>query len=475
MRRSASAALLAFAGCGQIFGLDSPELRDAPAPSVTGRLYVRYPHHNADHEVIVDEAALPVTRVYAVLSDGTSSELVVDATGHFAFETHEDDEPYRLQIYSPLFPMLELQHDARKLDLPFHRFVRPDAVIAEPGTQLTYSIVDPIPSGAAHSVISTGQWMTAGAASGAASPFKINWDFPNVGTASGDPPTLISARAGDLIYFTESLADPEAYRIARYRVDEIEMQNAGNTSISGGMVAVTFNRCARLDIAFGTELARQGTAGYTGVSYGTWSLSSYPSLDVGTMYAPSIANARTSVTTDFALDFAYGNPFTGTPVLLAAMARARTSSFMTYVGAGTTAMVPVQADCTVATRIQPDVTLPSAITLDGAVLDVDGKQLVIDRTRPLDLTWTRRGNGRSHRTAVSLREVSETDPIGTVVATWITTGGAVRIDPVVLDIGKSYAFFVAEQLGYPNATSGDMKPAMPHVDGYMLSSTFIAN
>jgi hypothetical protein len=475
MTRCAAAALLTLAGCSQIFGLDSPDQAvDAALPTVSGRLYVRYPHHNSTFQVIVDEAELPLARVDVVLSDGRTSQVAVDATGHFSFHTSFDGERYALRIQSPLYPTLELQHDARSIDLVQIRTVRPDAPLAQAGTQITYTTNETYPASSFLDIVSTGQWMS-GYTSSSASPYKFDW---TQAAAYRDEPTLVSSRAFDRMFVVVMAREPNGgVRADRYRVDDVDMADGANTTISGSTLPVDRNRCVRLELPLATEAARQASAAYTGQALGGWSLYSYPSTDLGVTTGAMIASDGSDASADVAVDHLYGNPFGGQPVVRMYVVRLRPitmpngTSYLTF---GSTYLVPAQLDCQQRTTVVPDVALPSNIMLDGTPLDVDFQKVVVDRNRRLELTWTRRGNGRSHRTYVALFEATDGLP-SREVANWITTNGGVRIDPAVLVTGTSYLFSIREQLGYPNAASGDMTPAMPYAEGFMYSNPFVAN
>src|SRR5688572_30346219 len=162
MKTSVIAALLALAGCRQVFGLDSPDLEDridAPGPRVVGRYFARHLHNDADGDAVIDEYVFPTLQAEASLSDGRTTPITVQSDGSFSFPINTAGERYAVRFRAGTSAPIEYQEDAAELYLARFKFVHPDAVVAAVGTRLSYRVPDAAVMNTSVLVHSTGQWM----------------------------------------------------------------------------------------------------------------------------------------------------------------------------------------------------------------------------------------------------------------------------------------------------------------------------
>jgi hypothetical protein len=470
------ALAVALAGCVQVFDLDPPTLDQDTAPqTVTGRFYAKYPHFNTVRQTVIDDFVIPFTQAELRFADGVRMPLSVAADGGVEFQ-RAGREPYSVRFITSDYPPFEIQHGASHFELVTYRSVRPDAPRASIGTQVMYQILD---ATAAHTpaTFSTGQWMFAQTV-GANGSYKVDWASA---FASGDAPTLVQASANDRLYLAlmTSFGTLGAQILDRYRVDDIEMANGSSLMISGATNPVARNRCLHLDLPMGTELARQNAAGLveTG-TIGGWSILSYPTATVPSFSSPIIAYGSTSPPGDTEFEVAHGDPFGGVPVVQMTVYRNRKLTLpggaTVDVAMSTAYLVEAQASCPTPVKVVPDVAIPVMPALDGKLLKLDGMTVTIDRSRPLELTWQRAGNGRSERANVMLERVTSSGLSPVIV--FITTAPNVRVDPTLLEANTSYVFEIVEFTGFASADTGIMTFSLPWGAATNYSSTFfVAN
>jgi hypothetical protein len=475
--RSGLVVLVAAAGCSQWFDLDSPVLHDASSggSTVTGRFVLEYPRNNEQYEAVVAEYLPTLTSVEARLANGTSLPVSSTAGNTYEFTTPVAGEPYTVRFIGNEMVPFELQHHASNFEVELYSSVRPKETVAGAGTELLYEITDMLPPGSSLAVFSTGQWMMAPASQEMSNEYRVKWA---TASATASPPMLLKSSQFDRAYLVVLTVSNGLQSVERYRVDDVEMTSGTVHRIMGPTMPVLRTSCMRVELPMGAEANRQATVGLADPApIGVWYMHSVPREDVVVNPAPLIGSVGLPLPLDYAADVAYGNPYPGIPVLQMAVVRQRKVSLANGVidiPVGTSYLMAAQPNCTMPTTIVPDIAIPMAMVFGGHALSIDGAEVTLDLTKPAELTWQRRGNGRSDRAFVFLQEVTPSQTLTTVMM-FATVDNRVRVDPSLLKPGGTYLFQVIEQTGFTGAASGDMSFAMPAGSAFNFSSAFTVN
>jgi hypothetical protein len=462
-------ALFALAGCSQVFGLDPPGLLDAHS-TVTGRYYIKYPRNTAQHAIEIGEYVPPGLGVEVVFADGSGTVVAVGSDGSFEFERRTATEPYRVRFTEVAGAVpLEVQHDASHLEYVAYSGVRPDAPLAAAGTTIQYTISDATPTHTS-AMYSTGQWMTEFGTTQAAGDYLMDWSRAST---SGGAPRLLQTSHFDRAYFVLQLGIAGVQVLDRYRIDDIDLMSGKTHMIDGTTDPVSRQSCAPLDIPAATEKVRQDNAGFVAVpARASWFVFVNP-IDMPLASSPRIAWAKVDPITDVTTSLQYGNPFPGVPVLTMHVARSfrltGPNAIDIPVDAASGYTVPLR-DCPTTTTIVPNVNLPGGAQLAGVALDADGKSIAIDRTKPLELTWERRGAGATDRSGATLYELTASGLVRRQSVLAVTN--RIVIDPAGLSTGGMYVFLLGEELGMPGAASGDMTLKQPSGFAFDYTRTF---
>jgi hypothetical protein len=473
-------ALLALAGCDKVLSLNDIQVSPG-ALVVNGSYGVRRVLNSATRLPFTSDD-LPAGRApqgtFVQLADGNKAQLVWGAGDHFYFNRAAGTQAYRIvfQGTDPT-PTIEYQLAVDDVSLLNRLWGRSKRMTASAGTALHYSLT--IPSGLANPfeyVASSGIWTET-----PIGPTQtLDWPTAGIAAAAG-PIALLDAtplvnndRAYYLIYAQQGTGPTMYTRLVYYRFDDVTMTDAEVTGLPATPAPFPINAdtCVDVDARRADEITRITGAGYVGAAPATasWVLNALPVMAMGTDVTMLVAYS--SGTDNYANQVSFGTPFGGYDLALQLVATAPHP----LMAPGATAPVVVSygsvnynqplttTTCTQPARFNLLPELPTAPLLDGASLD--DEQLQLDRSRLAKLTWTTVPGGTTTQLfRADLYEVSAgTNNVTTLAlrATWYTTNHTVDgnpqilVDPSLLKFGKSYAIQISDEIGYPDAASGDL-------------------
>jgi hypothetical protein len=485
-------ALFALAGCDKVLSLNDIQIMPG-ALTVNGSYGVRRVLNSATRLPFTSDD-LPAGRApqgtFVQLADGNKAQLVWNADDHFYFNRTAGTQAYRIvfQGTDPV-PTIEYQLAVDNITLLNRLWGRSKRMPVSAGTALHYSLT--IPSALTNPfeyVASSGIWTETGIGPSQ----TLDWPTAGIAAAAG-PIALLDAtplvnndRAYYLIYDQQGTGPAMYTRLVYYRFDDVTMTDATVTSLPATPppFLVNADTCILVNAPRADEITRITKAGYvdTGPAAASWVLNALPVMAMGTDVTMLVAYA--SGTDNYGpTPVTFGTPFGGYDLALQLVAVAPHSLMapgasapitvsygsVNYIQPLTTTSCTQPADF----KLLPE--LPTAPLLDGAPLE-DG-QLQLDRSRLAKLTWTTVPGGTTTELfRADLYEVAAGTNQATTLAlraTWYTTNHTVDgnpqilVDPSLLKFGKSYAIQVSDEIGYPDAASGDLTTiAYPNAIGF---------
>ncbi len=474
-------ALLAIAGCDKVLSLDDISVTPG-ALMVNGSYGVRRVLNSATRLPYTSDD-LPAGRApqgaFVQLADGNKAELVWGADDHFYFNRTAPTQAYRIVFpgVDPA-PTIEYQLAGDRVTLLNRLWGRDPTKRMSPssGTKLHYSVTPPATlASPRYFVNSSGIWTQ----SALDATQTVDWTKAGIAAAAGPialldaTPLINNDRAYYLIYDRPNTTYTRLYY---YHVDDVTLSDGVVTTVTPQMLfPINADTCAYVAAPRAQEINRITSAGYVGATpaVASWVLSAVPVLAMGTDVTFLVA--YDSAPSDFtAQPVSFGTPFDGYDLVLQMVASAQhpllapgaTEAAVVSFGSSTYIQPPTTTACNQPTSFESSVPLPTAPLLDGAPLD--DEQLQLDRSRLAKLTWTPAESGApTHLFHADLYEVyaDPNVPGSTAIqlrATWYTTnhtaeGNAqILVDPALLQFGKSYAIEIMDEIGYPNAESGDL-------------------
>jgi hypothetical protein len=437
--------LLLLANCRAVFGLDSPELIDAPSDSVppqqvTGKLLYRYLENDAlGRPALMESAFEPADVTIKVTQNGTTTSVDVATDGSFSFA--RSDGTYWLDVRTPSRSVIyELSSDHPELIDQFYG--RPDPVPVAPQTSLNVNVANRPGGGFAEYLASSGVYSL--------SPFKQGFNWSSA--VFYGPPGLLEASHHDRLYYLAANSiNPNTLTVTYAASAEITVAAGQTTQVSLTAVPVQQNLCARFNAAVGTEISRVEAAvpSVVGAKVGQVSIRSTAAFVTGmgiSLYGEaSTSNLNKSV--------AYGDPFNWDRFA------------MMYAGVqhtiGTTAVidaaqvyVPVTNDCFTETNLSAGlVALPMSFQLAGTQI-TDGTKITLTSSTAVTLSWTTTGE-RADYFIVNLFPVSL--GLDALAGSYVTPLPTLTLDPAVLARGQAYTVQITAVRGVPNAGAGDFR------------------
>lgn len=438
--------LLLLAGCRQVFGLDSPQLADAPADSlsrVTGSLALQYlVSDSLGAPQVMEQQFDPNVVMIHVTQDGTTTPVDLGADGSFAFD--RTSSQYSIEVRTPV-RVTTYQLAADHLDLVERLLSRLDTIAPSNGTQVKIQFSNR-PSSVAEYVGSTGVYSAAPMTS-------IVVDWTNQGWLG--LPGLLDASKHDRIYYVGYKAqDATTFLISHAASAEITTAPGATTNVSLDVSAVPPTKCIKYTAQAGTETAR--LLGVLRPGYGT------PILDVLVRATPAfemlgglsvVSDATGATPMDVTKTVNYGNPFPmGTDAIMNVLVP-RTLGNST-VNDGSFLWVVAGADCSTTTMLSAaSVALPTSFRLEGLEL-TDDTTYALPAAASVELGWSATPEAED-AFQVQVLDVGAAKAVA--VATYVTTQMKIEIDRQLLRPGHAYAFSIAAIRGYPNAAIGDFR------------------
>lgn len=442
----------------------------SPDTIVKGRATVRDVANNASRLPVSGIRPLPFNGQFVVLDDGSKPELTWNADGTFEFVRSTGTQAYRIVDGAS-----EVQLTTAQPRLLTRIWGRSNRVVPDPGTVLQYTLsnVPPLSNKAFATIDSTGLWTqtNVGMATSPTTSSTLDWTLAY--SLSGEV-GLLDTNAHDRVYYiVHDVATPGNYtRVSAYRFDDVSMTSGTTTVIGQPLFALPADTCVVVDAPIAKEIMRVKSAGYSAAGLsGEWRILAVPAFDLG----PEIGFSEVeqiNLITDTNLNATFGTPFGGYELVLE-------MSVSSPHGVSLAGATPANEDnvsthwvsptatssCSNASGFSDLVAVPRAPAFDGIPIDAD-QSLSIDRGAPASqLTWTTSDNGvLPHVGVADVFEV--TKPGGAthlthnmrLTSTNVSSTGVVTIliDPSVFTAGTSYVFSVTNQLGFPNASAGDL-------------------
>ncbi len=477
-------ASLSAAGCAQVFGLD--ETSAIPDPGVT----------------------LKMTRV--AVGATVVTEPMNLATSSATFLVTDGAEPSGLRK----LPANLLPPDTWQVDLPEgasnairysfdgEAFVR-HLVLPAKATQQSHVFLgkprnDPAPAAAQISFSAssftpafTAQdqlfWFAAGAWSqrqltGAELPGAgaTTWSSPAIAyssmpTLTGGPLERITTDDSTMI-----LRYSGSQLVGRMQLPVFNMIDGANP-LAAQMVAIDRDQTAAftVDSTIGTRLSTPVPPFSAGLSL-SWTINASPGASYGLTAGPRLlSGAVAPATGNVIINQNYGNPFAGWPSVLSWTA----SATRTYTVAGapltlTARMTNVLPPPTaVATAVGIPVSMPTLITVQGALLNNDGTTVSIDRAKSVNISFLA-DMPPADLFAITLNEVVVTGGVATLVPRFQSHGRqpSWTVPGDVFEAGTRYYSVRATCFagGFPNLINGDLSQrqlplASAFIDGPVFS------
>jgi len=466
--------VLALAGCRQVFGLEPPMLAepDAGGTAVSGRYMLRYLYNNAAHEPIVDEAPIEFTATVK-LDDGTNPPVTLLGNGDFEFTTPTPGEHYRVLLEASGYTPLEVDHTASTLALFEMRAGRLGGTVAASNTQLAYQLSDVITGGSLQ-LFTTGSFMTTTRPSDPAPVF----DWPALTTLNGLQPTLVEAQAHDRIYLLYLTPQAGVSTLERYRADDIDVANGVQTVVTGPTLPIEKPACVDARVMAATEVQRLDAAGYSSPTT-PWQVTTgalvYPTLAIGFQNGALAMLRNLDPPQDMRLSTFVGSPVPGTLLQYLTIVRSysiRAGSAGTPIGVmiGTAHYIGVDSTCSTSPLLGGEVEPPGVPRIDDMRLEVD-RDITIDRSRDLTVSWPPLVSGSLERTRIELYEVG--DGALRPLRQFLTTSDHILVDNTLLQTGKYYVLRIGNATGWTGAQRGDFGAfTAPFANAVRLSAVF---
>ena len=466
---------LALAGCDQVFGLSEVTTPPDAAPfNVSGRFHQMYLMNNSSFTPRVVERIYPVGTVAfdAILDDGTRAPVEYRADGSFSFPLAYEGQSYRL-VYSVEGTRSEIQHSSLTLRIANLSAGRPDRL---PVTSGTIGFTYPLSNGTNHPahIATTGVYTYSN--TGQYGPNVLfNWRLatiaPSGGTGMLDASKYDRAYAVHLVNDTTTIAGVTWTTVSAVSSAAIT-QSTGLSSTLPAPVAVGRNTCARFQALNVAEHARITAAvprAYS-ASYANWLLWMTPAPDITGLAGAHYVGVSSSPTVrDYDIAPRFHDTYAGTTLIVQAFASANFSIALpgaapVALSNGTARYHKVApgnpASCTSERAIMDArVGVVGAMTLGGTPLDTDGKQVVLDLTRDVPLTWSLGADGPVDISSVGVYELVVVNGTTTYVVRLALSvvGTSARIDPSYLVSGSKYIIVITSSLGRPYAAQGDVE------------------
>jgi len=433
--------LLLLAGCGQLFGLDSPELVDASpdglSPRVTGSLELHVLQNNAAGQpTVINTFYDPKDVAMTVTQDGVTVPVTVSQDGSFSFD--RTAARYTLSLDGFTHYQLTADH----LILVDRVSGRLDAVTPSANTTLSM-IFTGRPVTGTEFVASSGVFSATGLP---ATSSTLNW---STATFFGAPGLLDAGHKDQLFYAAYTLSGNEL-KLSHFAQQEITMANGASTVVNFSVKPEAADSCATVNLPFATEYARLEPlvrAGYT---------SSAQTLYVRAQAAPEMFTGYVmfletyGMPQDVTKTINFANPLAGTSLYLATL-----TLFYHSVGGASLAdssqlFLSMEA-CPATTFVPAGTAMPGEVTINGIPIS-EGIVVGVDKT--VDFAWST-SSGRADLYSVTLGTVSANGFVP--VASYFTTDEHLMLDASMFEPNKTYALNVSVRTGFPNAKMGDFK------------------
>ena len=164
-------------------------------------------------------------------------------------------------------------------------------------------------------------------------------------------------------------------------------QTDGTDNISGTMLAVTHDKMLAIPLA--TNLATRFSAVRPAVSApaSSWTLSAAPGAAVGTSFGPQLLTGVPAAV-DTMVTAMYGNPFEslGWPAIFGISATGTRTYMFNAIPVTLTASLWSYVDAS-ATSATFDAGLPTTINIGATQLTTDGQTVMVDATKPIEITF----------------------------------------------------------------------------------------
>ncbi len=305
--------------------------------------------------------------------------------------------------------------------------------------------------------------------------------FTNADSLSGRPHQRLRADDALLVLRNTSLAVNTRVLSGVYTAPPLDLAADVNTLPDGAMTAVPTDQTLAVSLDTDTPVTRMANARpvMRPPSF-NWSVTAAPGAAAGFTTGPALTFGTLAPSTGVVpLLVAYGNPFASRS-WPATFTWAATST-RTYTPADgkppvslTALLVSISASPSDGNQLDLLTCLPLGVTVQGAVLNLDGQTVSVDRTKPVSISF-RTDNGNADLYSITIHEI-----VGATTATLVPRFHSVSRESTwslpgdTFEAGKEYSVrATCTRGGFPNLAAGDLETrTLPTAVGFLDSGVF---